>query len=142
MNAFFQGNLLQYINDHGALEENQARIWFRNLALATQYLHTKDIVHRDIKCENILITNHYTVKLTDFSFSKFIERSKRLNCKTRCYSVYYASPERLSTQPYDGKASDIWSLGVVLYIMLNNKMPFNKKNVKIMYRQQVSVLIV
>lgn len=133
----FLGDLFQYINENGAIKENQARIWFRQLVLAVQYLHTMDIIHRDIKCENVLITNRYTVKLTDFSFSKFIERSKRLNCKTHCYSVYYASPELLSTQPYDGKSSDIWSLGIVLYIMLNKKMPFYKTNVKIMYKQQV-----
>lgn len=96
-----------------------------------------DIVHRDIKCENILITNNFTVKLTDFGFSKFINRDKRLNCSTYCCSVSYASPEVLSTHPYDGKSSDVWSLGVVLYVMLNKKMPFSSKNIKLMYKQQV-----
>lgn len=102
-----------------------------------QYLHTMDIVHRDIKCENILISEHFTVKLTDFGFSKFIQRAKRLNCNTFCCSLSYAPPEVLSTRPYDGKAADIWSLGVVLYVMLNKKMPFSRKNIKLMYKQQV-----
>ncbi|XP_022182401.1 testis-specific serine/threonine-protein kinase 2-like [Myzus persicae] len=131
-----RGDLLQYIIDHGALKEKLARVWFRQVALAVQYLHTLEIVHRDIKCENILITEHYTVKLTDFGFSKFVS-SKRLNCSTYCCSLGYAPPEILTTRPYDGKTSDIWSLGVVLYVMLNKKMPFNRKNMKLMYKQQV-----
>lgn len=97
-----------------------------------------DIAHRDIKCENILITDCLIVKLTDFGFSKFIDKSKRLNCNTYCCSVPYASPEVLSTHSYDGKSSDIWSLGVVLYVMLNNKMPFSKSNIKLMYKEQVN----
>lgn len=96
-----------------------------------------DIVHRDIKCENILISENFTVKLTDFGFSKFIKNGKRLNCNTYCCSVAYASPEVLSTRPYDGKSSDIWSLGVVLYVMLNKKMPFSRTNIKLIYKQQV-----
>ncbi|CAI6365395.1 unnamed protein product [Macrosiphum euphorbiae] len=95
-----------------------------------------EIVHRDIKCENILITENYNIKLTDLSFSKFVS-SKRLNCSTYCCSLSYAPPEILITRPYDGKTSDIWSLGVVLYVMLNKKIPFNRKNMKLMYQQQV-----
>lgn len=96
-----------------------------------------DIVHRDIKCENILISEHFTVKLTDFGFSKIVQRAKRLNSNTFCCSLSYAPPEVLSSRPYDGKASDMWSLGVVLYVMLNKKMPFSRKNIKLMYKQQV-----
>ncbi|XP_050436843.1 testis-specific serine/threonine-protein kinase 3-like [Adelges cooleyi] len=132
-----KGELLQYIIREGPLKEGQTRVWFRQLALAIQYLHTMDIVHRDIKCENILITNHFTVKLTDFGFSKIVNRAKKINCSTYCCSVAYAPPEVLGARPYDGKASDIWSLGVVLYVMLNKRMPFNDTNVKLMYKQQV-----
>lgn len=134
------GELFQYIFDYGPLKENQARIWFRQLTLAVQYLHAMDIVHRDIKCENVLVTKHLTVKLIDFGFSKLIQRSKRLNCNTYCCSLLYASPEVLSARPYDGKSADIWSLGVVLYVMLNKKMPFSKKTIKLMYKQQVHKL--
>lgn len=137
----FSGDLLQYIVDKRLINDNQTRIWFRQIALAVQYLHTMDIVHRDIKCENILISKNFTVKLADFSFSKFIKRSKRLNCNTYCCSVPYAPPELLSLRPYDGKSSDVWSLGVVLYIMIYKKMPFNKHDIKRMYKQQVSIHI-
>lgn len=136
---FFLGDLLQYIVDNRPMNDNQTRKWFRQIALAVQYLHTMDIVHRDIKCENILISKNFTVKLADFSFSKFIKRSKRLNCNTYCCSVPYAPPELLSLRPYDGKSSDVWSLGVVLYIMIYKKMPFNKHDIKRMYKQQVSM---
>ncbi|VVC44543.1 Protein kinase domain,Protein kinase-like domain,Serine/threonine-protein kinase, active site [Cinara cedri] len=132
-----KGDLFDYITTNGPIKEDQARIWFRQVALAVQYLHTVDIVHRDIKCENILITKNFTVKLSDFSFSKFIKRAQRLNCNTHCCSVWYAPPEVLSLRPYDGKSSDIWSLGVVLYIMIYAKMPFSKNDTKRMYQQQV-----
>jgi len=134
---FFKGQLLNYIIDKGPLKESQARIWFRQIVLAVQYLHAMDIVHRDIKCENILVTENLTLKLSDFSFSKFIKKGQTLNCITHCCSIGYAAPEVLRCSAYNGMLSDIWSLGVVLYVMLNKKMPFSINSIKFMYKQQV-----
>lgn len=72
---FFKDELTNYIINQRPLKESQAQQWFRQIVLAVQYLHVMDIVHRDIRCENILITEKFTIKLTDFSFSKFIKRS-------------------------------------------------------------------
>jgi len=138
---FFKGDLLNYIINQGPIKESHVRIWFRQIVLAVQYLHAMDIVHRDIKCENILITENLTLKLTDFGFSKFIKRGQRLNCITHCCSVGYAAPEVLRQSAYDGMLSDIWSLGVVLYVMLNKKMPFSSKSIKFIYKQQVHQLL-
>lgn len=65
------GDLLEFVLKKGSISEAQARVWMRQLALAVQYLHDMEIAHRDLKCENALITNNYNVKLADFGFARY-----------------------------------------------------------------------
>lgn len=65
------GDLLEFVLKKGSISEAQARVWLRQLALAVQYLHDMEIAHRDLKCENALITNNYNVKLADFGFARY-----------------------------------------------------------------------
>lgn len=70
------GDLLDFVLKNGPLSEPQVRSWTKQMALAVQYLHELEIAHRDLKCENILITANYNVKLADFGFARFVVDNK------------------------------------------------------------------
>lgn len=130
------GDLLEYILHKGSISEAQARVWMRQIVLAIQYLHEMGIVHRDLKCENCLITSNYNLKLADFGFARFMPNPKATST-TYCGSLSYAAPEVLRGLPYQPRASDVWSLGVILYVILNKSMPFDDSSVKWLYEQQM-----
>ncbi|XP_011299425.1 testis-specific serine/threonine-protein kinase 1 [Fopius arisanus] len=134
------GDLLDFTLKNGAVDEDQARVWFRQLALGLQYLHEMEIAHRDIKCENVLLTANNNVKLTDFGFARYVidPRGKKVLSDTFCGSLMYAAPEILRGAPYNPKAADTWSLGVILYIILNKAMPFDEPNLKKLYEIQMN----
>ncbi|XP_059062010.1 testis-specific serine/threonine-protein kinase 1-like isoform X3 [Achroia grisella] len=134
------GDLLEYILQKGAVQEDQARIWTRQLALAIQYMHELEIAHRDIKCENILLTANQNAKLSDFGFARMCvdKKLKDIHSETFCGSLSYTAPEILQGAPYFPKPTDVWSLGIVLYVMLNRAMPFEDKHIKQLYQAQIS----
>ncbi|KAJ8725162.1 hypothetical protein PYW07_016120 [Mythimna separata] len=132
------GDLLDFITQNGAVPENQSRLWMRQILSAIYYIHTMNIAHRDLKCENILITSNYNVKLTDFGFSRNVfARGQHIVSETYCGSLSYAAPEVLKGVPYLPKLADMWSVGIILYTMLNKALPFNETSVKRLYEKQV-----
>ncbi|XP_029341484.1 testis-specific serine/threonine-protein kinase 1-like isoform X3 [Acyrthosiphon pisum] len=122
------GSLLDIIKRDGRIDDNRARKWFMELVNAIEYCHTKGVVHRDIKCENLLMDTSYNIKLSDFGFARnnMIKKNGQMKTSsTFCGSYAYASPEILKGIPYQPNTSDIWSIGVVLYAMIFGTLPFD-----------------
>ena len=80
------------------------------------------VVHRDLKVENLLLDNENNIKLADFGFSNYYDSSLM---STWCGSPPYAAPELFEGKEYNGPKVDIWSLGVVLYVLVSGTLPFN-----------------
>jgi len=131
------GDVLQFILENGCFSENAARRLFKEIVNAVKYLHDKNIVHRDLKPENILLTckdvDKMKPKLADFGLAR--KNIKTQDCKTFCGTPHYFAPEVIHTfrdrdqgQPGGyGKQADMWSLGVILYIMLSGIPPFEEE---------------
>ncbi|KAF7992209.1 hypothetical protein HCN44_001534 [Aphidius gifuensis] len=134
------GNLLDYVKRNKIVPEQQSQIWFRQMASGLHYLHAKNIAHRDLKCENILISRKNHVKLADFGFARFCvdNDNRRILSQTYCGSAAYAAPEVVSGTPYNPKLADVWSLGIILYIILFGTPPFDDENLTKLLRNQMS----
>uniref|UniRef100_A0A8D8W4R4 Testis-specific serine/threonine-protein kinase 3 n=1 Tax=Cacopsylla melanoneura TaxID=428564 RepID=A0A8D8W4R4_9HEMI len=114
----------------GNINESQAKIWIKQIASALDYLHEIGVAHRDIKCENILITRCLTARLTDFGFSRFFKNAKELS-STFCGTTGYASPEIMKNISYNASKADIWAFGVVLYRILSKRYPFGEPGTRV-----------
>lgn len=121
-------DLLQKVQEGNGVPVDLARAMFSQIVSAVNYLHHHEIVHRDLKCENILLTADNNVRLTDFGFGRFATGYPDLS-QTYCGSAAYAPPEVLLGVPYDPRKYDVWSLGVILYVMVTGCMPFDDSNV-------------
>lgn len=120
--------MLDYIVSHGLLKERAARKFARGICSALEYCHRNNVVHRDLKIENIMINQKGDVKLIDFGLSNLYAPRKLLD--TYCGSLYFAAPELLCATPYVGPEVDVWSFGVVLYVLVCGKVPFDDALIK------------
>ena len=121
------GDLLSYIKKRGKLTEQVAKFIFKQIVLSLQYIHSHNIVHRDIKLDNILIDLDNNIKICDFGVSKKINKGDLM--LEQCGTPAYIAPEILLNQGYEGFGVDIWSAGVVLYAMLGGTVPFKGNNI-------------
>lgn len=135
MELVIQGNLFEFNKDRRELSEELSK----KLSLAIKFIHDQNIVHRDLKCENLLLDNDFNLKVTDFGFSKRLEyrAGQMVLSDTFCGSSVYAPPELLQRISYNPKGNDVWSTGVVLFIMLTGTMPYDDSNIlKMLVKQK------
>ncbi|GAC98341.1 likely protein kinase [Pseudozyma hubeiensis SY62] len=118
------------------LPEDVARLYFVQILMGIEYLHENEIVHRDIKPDNILLTdNRKTCKIVDFGVSEMFLKPGDDTMQKSAGSPAFMSPELCTAghAEYHGKSDDVWSFGVTLYCMVVGHLPFNKDNFYAMY---------
>jgi len=123
-------SLLNYLKSKfdKRLDESEAKRLFYQLINGIEYLHAKNIYHRDIKLENIVFDGDNNLKIIDFGFATFAPKNKYLNFF--CGTPSYMAPEICSKRDYLGQGADIWSCGVLLYSLLCGHFPFKGKSEK------------
>lgn len=124
------GSLLDRIKKNHFISEPEAKTIFQQLINALEYCHSRHVVHRDIKCENLLFDKNDCLKIIDFGFARNNVESNGtpVLSETYCGSYAYACPEILKGIPYRPEIADIWASGVVLYATLYGQLPFNDSN--------------
>ncbi len=117
------GDLLTYVRKRRRLREDMARHVFRQLLDGLSYCHNKQILHRDIKLDNVLLNGEGEIKIGDFGVSKIVGKGEHMT--EQCGTPAYIAPEILRGKGYEGFGVDVWSAGVVLYAILHGTVPFN-----------------
>lgn len=108
------------------MQEAEAKLFFKTIAETLRYLHEQNIVHRDIKAENILLNRNKQLKLIDFGFS--LESVPPSTIDTFCGTPTYMAPEIVSKKDHVPIYTDLWSLGIFLFVILQGNYPFRAKN--------------
>lgn len=123
---FAGGELFDLIHKAKRFTEDDTRYFFQQLICGVEYLHQEGITHRDIKLENTLLSGPSPVtllKICDFGYSKS-QQAESSKCKSTVGTPAYLAPEVLDHKQYDGPCVDVWSCGVMLFVMLVGSYPF------------------
>ncbi|KAK8600962.1 hypothetical protein V6N13_059298 [Hibiscus sabdariffa] len=126
------GELFDKIVHNGRLSESEARRYFQQLIDGVEYCHSKGVYHRDLKPENLLLDSLGNLKISDFGLSALPEQGVSL-LRTTCGTPNYVAPEVLSHKGYDGAVADVWSCGVILYVLLAGYLPFDELDLTTLY---------
>ncbi|XP_038974633.1 CBL-interacting protein kinase 9 isoform X2 [Phoenix dactylifera] len=130
------GELFDKIVKHGRLKEDEARRYFQQLLNAVDYCHSRGVYHRDLKPENLLLDSYGNLKVSDFGLSAFAPQIREDGLlHTACGTPNYVAPEVLNDKGYDGTASDIWSCGVILFVLMAGYLPFDEPNLMALYKK-------
>ncbi|OAY84395.1 CBL-interacting protein kinase 5 [Ananas comosus] len=120
----------------GRLKEDAARKYFQQLTGAVDFCHSRGVYHRDLKPENLLLDENGSLKVSDFGLSAFKESQRQDGLlHTTCGTPAYVAPEIINKKGYDGAKADIWSCGVILFVLLAGFLPFHDSNLMEMYRK-------
>lgn len=136
------GEVFELIIKHRQLREDVARTLFAQLVSGVNYMHKKNIVHRDLKLENLLLAKSGDILITDFGFANQFKNEEHDLMATSCGSPCYAAPELVMSEgTYVGTAVDVWSCGVILYAMVAGYLPYDDDpnnpegdNINVLYR--------
>ncbi|CAN1811966.1 CBL-interacting serine/threonine-protein kinase 6 [Linum perenne] len=132
------GELFAKIAAKGRLKEDVARVYFQQLISAIDFCHSRGVYHRDLKPENLLLDEEGNLKVTDFGLSAFSEHLKQDGLlHTTCGTPAYVAPEVIKKKGYNGAKADLWSCGVILYVLLAGFLPFQDDNLVTMYRKNL-----
>ncbi|XP_058081477.1 CBL-interacting serine/threonine-protein kinase 8-like isoform X1 [Magnolia sinica] len=126
------GELFDKIVRHGRLSETESRRYFQQLIDGVDYCHCKGVYHRDLKPENLLLDSQGNLKISDFGLSASPEPGVSL-LRTTCGTPNYVAPEVLSHKGYHGAVADIWSCGVILYVLMAGYLPFDEIDLTTLY---------
>ncbi|XP_077234058.1 CBL-interacting serine/threonine-protein kinase 8-like [Tasmannia lanceolata] len=126
------GELFDKIVRHGRLSETESRRYFQQLIDGVDYCHSKRVYHRDLKPENLLLDSQGNLKISDFGLSALPSEGVSL-LHTTCGTPNYVAPEVLSHKGYDGAVADIWSCGVILYVLMAGYLPFDEIDLTTLY---------
>jgi serine/threonine protein kinase len=130
------GELFDRIVAAKRFDENTGRKYFQQLILAIYYCHQQGIAHRDLKPENLLLDGQDRLKISDFGLSN-LQRSgsQGMLLQTVCGTPNYVAPEVLKEKGYNGFTADLWSCGVILFVMLAGYLPFDDPNMNALFNK-------
>ncbi|PWZ05903.1 CBL-interacting protein kinase 9 [Zea mays] len=129
------GELFDKIVNSGRLGEDEARIYFHQLINAVDYCHSRGVYHRDLKPENLLLDSNGALKVSDFGLSAFAPQTNEDGLlHTTCGTPNYVAPEVLADKGYDGMAADVWSCGIILFVLMAGYLPFDDANLMRLYK--------
>nr|XP_044635152.1 maternal embryonic leucine zipper kinase isoform X3 [Equus asinus] len=129
------GELFDYIISQDRLSEEETRVIFRQIVAAVAYVHSQGYAHRDLKPENLLFDEYHKLKLIDFGLCAKPKDNKDYHLQTCCGSLAYAAPELIQGKSYLGSEADVWSMGILLYVLMCGFLPFDDDNVMALYKK-------
>ncbi|CAM6076423.1 unnamed protein product [Sphagnum tenellum] len=130
------GELFDKIAHQGRLKEDQARKCFQQLIDAVDYCHSRGVYHRDLKPENLLLDSAGNMKISDFGLSALPQQFREDGLlHTTCGTPNYVAPEVIVDKGYDGVTADLWSCGVILFVLMAGYLPFDEPNLLNLYRK-------
>ncbi|KAL0435298.1 UNVERIFIED_CONTAM: CBL-interacting serine/threonine-protein kinase [Sesamum radiatum] len=130
------GELFDKIVNHGRMKEDEARKYFQQLINAVDYCHSRGVFHRDLKPENLLLDAAGNLKVSDFGLSALSQQVRDDGLlHTTCGTPNYVAPEVLNDRGYHGATADLWSCGVILFVLLAGYLPFDDSNLMNLYKK-------
>ncbi|XP_024368270.1 CBL-interacting protein kinase 23 isoform X2 [Physcomitrium patens] len=130
------GELFNKIAKQGRLSETEARKYFHQLIDAVDYCHSRQVFHRDLKPENLLLDAEGNLKISDFGLSALPQQFREDGLlHTTCGTPNYVAPEVIMDKGYSGATADMWSCGVILYVLMAGYLPFEEPTILALYKK-------